>query len=105
MFEKNVREVEVDDDFDAAELARMSGGYSGADIKSVCREACMAPLRRGLLGLTAMQIQMMRAEGKIDKPQPVTQKDFVNALINVLPSVGQSDVERYEAWSSEFGSR
>eukprot|EP00392_Amoebophrya_sp_AT5.2_P007933 g7952.t1 len=105
MIAQNVRDIEVAADFDALQLAKISHGYSGADLKSVCREASMAPLRRGLMGLTAREIQDLRLEGKIEKPSPVLQKDFLDAFLNVQPSVAQGDVEKYEAWTNEFGTR
>lgn len=104
MFVENVRGVEVSVDWDPDQLARITQGYSGADLNSVCREASMAPLRRGLVGLTASEIRSLRAEGKI-KPQPVEQKDFLDALVSIQPSVGKEDVEKYERWTNEFGSR
>eukprot|EP00392_Amoebophrya_sp_AT5.2_P012371 g12474.t1 len=71
----------------------------------MCREASMAPLRRGLMGLTARGSQDLRLEGKIEKPSPVLQKDFLDAFLNVQPSLAQGDVEKYEAWTNEFGTR
>ena len=96
--------IDVSADFDPEQLARITQGYSGADLKSVCREASMAPLRRGLIGLTALEIRELRAEGRI-QPQPAEQKDFLDALVNIQPSVGVADVEKYEKWTNEFGSR
>ncbi|CAD7946924.1 unnamed protein product [Amoebophrya sp. A120] len=105
MFEANVKDIEVADDFDSLQLAKISHGYSGADLKSVCREASMAPLRRGLMGLTAAEIQHRRQTGTMEKPHPTLQKDFLDALLAVQPSVGQADVEKYESWTNEFGTR
>lgn len=63
-------------------------------------------MRRALGGLTAREIRQKREDdGGIIKAGPVTQSDFMDALENVNPSVGQADIFKFEAWAREFGSR
>lgn len=78
-----------------AEIARLTEGYSGADLKSLCREAAMGPLRdaKGKLGdIAANDIR------------PVLLKDFVTAVKRIKPSVGAQELQRYVKWNDQFGS-
>jgi len=45
MFKIHLRTLDVEHGIDLDELARLSDGYSGADIANVCRDASMASLR------------------------------------------------------------
>lgn len=101
-----MKESRLAKDFDPAHLAEATGGYSGADIKAVCREASMAPLRRSLNGLTAMQIREKRDAGELtDLLTEVSQKDFFDALITMQQSISKDEVEKFEKWTEEFGIR
>ena len=65
-------------DIDAKKLARLTEGYSGADIEAVCREA----------GLNAMREDM--------NSKSVKKKHFDAALDEVKPSIDQSVIRHYE---------
>lgn len=41
-----MKDIEVADDIDIAELASKTEGYSGADISNICRDASMMSVRR-----------------------------------------------------------
>ena len=86
-------------------LAAATGGYSGADIKVICREAAMAPMRRLLSGCAGdpAEIQRMRAAGLLCAPAAEVE-DFRAALDRTRPSVGRADSERYLEWERAFGS-
>ena len=72
-------ESAVDDDVDGeaeandeAALARLvpvlgdlSEGYSGADIKMLCRDAAMAPMRRAIAGKSPDDIRRMKESGEV----------------------------------------
>jgi SpoVK/Ycf46/Vps4 family AAA+-type ATPase len=96
IFKIHTRGVELDSSVDFGELARMSEGYSGADISVVCREALMAPIRE------------LREQGKIDdpnvNPRPVTRDDFMNAFAKIKPSVSSDEIEKHLRWAKEFQS-
>ncbi|MHA1303264.1 MAG: AAA family ATPase [Candidatus Heimdallarchaeaceae archaeon] len=96
IFQFNVRGVDLADDVDFDVLAEITEGYSGADIAMVCRDAIMTPIRE------------LDLSGDITNPdvkaRPVTQKDFLEAIQTVNPSVSAEEIEKYERWNEEFGS-
>jgi SpoVK/Ycf46/Vps4 family AAA+-type ATPase len=79
-----------------AQLARDSEGFSGADLKILCTEAAMGPLRK--FGARAMEMDPK------DVP-PISYKNFRQALRQVSPSVAQSDLASYIAWHETYGSK
>lgn len=83
-------------DADLDQLVRNTEGYSGADLKQLCREAAMGPLREmSVLQLSAVAAADLR---------PVQRKDFKQALKRLKPSVGPAEVQRYVEWNGLFGS-
>lgn len=106
MFEINLKEVTVAPDCEYAELVRMTAGYSGADIANVCRDAAMMGLRVFLRkarqeGMTPEQIQAKQR----DLDVPVTADDFRAAVANCSRSVGSEDLQNFQDWMKEFGSK
>jgi len=82
-----------------------SDGFSCADVKLLCREAAMMPMRKLLGGATPSDIMALRNEGKLSKPPPVCHEDFVEALTRTKSSVHeQKQMEKYEKWEKQFGS-
>ena len=80
-------------------------GFSGSDMKLLCREAAMAPMRKMLGKATPMEIVQLRREGKLNAPPPVSHEDFVDALTRTRSSVQEKgQMERYEKWNEQFGS-
>ncbi|XP_052759020.1 fidgetin-like protein 1 isoform X2 [Galleria mellonella] len=78
-----------------SEIARLTDGYSGADMKSLCSEAAMGPIR----SVPLSQIISIDRE----KVRPVNVKDFINALQRVRPSVSQDDLGQYVKWNNTYG--
>ncbi|KOB58129.1 Aaa atpase, partial [Operophtera brumata] len=70
------------------EVAGLTDGYSGADMKSLCSEAAMGPIRAVPLD------QIVR---------PVCIADFIDALQRVRPSVSQDDLGKYVQWNKTYG--
>ena len=79
---------------DLEQVVIRSKGYSGSDMKNLCTEACMFPLRK--MGDIA--------EIKSDEILPVGLEDFVMALEVVRASVSEDDVKKLEEWNQKFGS-
>lgn len=90
-------------------------GYSGADIKLVAKEACMAPVRRLLAKLEASGTSEASASSgrQVAPPRadaewrsllgPVLPSDLLAALDKTRPSAQQLQ-RKYEQWQMRFGS-
>lgn len=76
-------------------LARRTEGYSGSDIKALCREASLMPLRE--LGVRISQVTLSDVRA-------CTMDDFEEALQIVRPSSNKKQIAELEAWNLEFGS-
>jgi transitional endoplasmic reticulum ATPase len=84
IFKVHTRRVPLAGDVDLSELARLTEGYTGADIAAVVREAVMLALRERL------------------EARPVEMKYFLKALEAVKPSLTKEQVEEYERMASEL---
>lgn len=84
------------DEEDVAKIAEKSAGYSGADMTNLCKEASMEPIR----SIPFSQLEDIRME----EVRHITNRDFEEALINVRPSVSQSDLNIYIDWDRTYGS-
>jgi len=97
----NLKEVKAAEDVDLKYIARKLGGYSGADITNVCRDASMMSMRRKIAGLKPSEIRNL---DKSELDLPVTKQDFVDAIGKCNKSVSKEDLDKYEKWMEEFGS-
>ncbi|MGC9182142.1 AAA family ATPase, partial [Thermogladius sp.] len=84
IFKVHTRRVPLASDVNLEELARLTEGYTGADIAAVVREAVMLALRERL------------------EARPVEMKYFLKALEVVKPSLTKDQVEEYERLASEI---
>ena len=82
-------------------IARRLGGYSGADITNVCRDASMMSMRKKIAGLKPSEIRNLDRE---ELDLPVTKQDFLDAVAKCNKSVSREDLDKYEKWMVEFGS-
>ena len=97
----NLREVKCSEDVELKYIARRLGGYSGADITNVCRDASMMSMRRKIAGLKPSEIRNL---DKAELDLPVTKQDFLDAVAKCNKSVSHEDLDKYEKWMVEFGS-
>ncbi|KAB1256360.1 Katanin p60 ATPase-containing subunit A-like 2, partial [Camelus dromedarius] len=76
-------------------LGRETEGYSGSDIKLVCREAAMRPVRKIFSALENHQSESSHLPGiQLDT---VTTADFLDVLAHSKPSA-KNLTHRYAAW-------
>ncbi|KAF0700383.1 Aste57867_9088 [Aphanomyces stellatus] len=75
-------------------IVQRTKGFSGADVRSLCTEAAMGPIRN-CLDIRTMDAELVR---------PINRDDFNDALRGTRSSVSVKDLEFYMEWNSEFGS-
>lgn len=81
---------------DVDKLAKDTEGFSGADLKALCTDAAMGPIRA--LGPRALSIDIK------DVP-PISFKHFKRSLKGTKPSVAPGDLVQYEEWDKIYGSK
>ena len=81
-------------DVDLHELARLSEGFSGSDIRDVCQSA--------YLRVIGEFFESGQANNKLAKPRPVSKDDFKQILEERKPSVSPQMLEMYNRWFEAF---
>jgi SpoVK/Ycf46/Vps4 family AAA+-type ATPase len=79
---------------DLHELARLSEGFSGSDIRDVCQSAH--------LKVIGELFESGRAEDKRAQPKPISMRDFEKILEDRKPSVSLDMVASYNRWFDAF---
>jgi len=80
----HTRKMPLAEDVNLEEIAKMTEGYSGADLAALCREAAMTALREA------------------GKPTKVRREHFLKAIKKVSPSIGPEDLRLYEEIKKKF---
>ncbi|TDH72562.1 hypothetical protein CCR75_003678 [Bremia lactucae] len=81
-------------DENKAFIAQQSKGYSGADVRALCTEAAMGPIR-SCTDIRTIDAGFVRS---------INLDDFKEALRGVRSSVAVKDLSFYKEWNDEFGS-
>ncbi|XP_068430116.1 katanin p60 ATPase-containing subunit A-like 2 [Clinocottus analis] len=93
--------VELRTELDYKTLAKEMEGYSGSDIRLVCKEAAMRPVRKIFDALESHK------DGDTDLPaiqlETVTTVDFLEVITHTKPSA-RNLMDRYAAWEREYQS-
>ncbi|KAI4532838.1 hypothetical protein MG293_017246 [Ovis ammon polii] len=90
--------LELRADLEYSLLSRETEGYSGSDIKLVCREAAMRTVRKIFNALENHQSESSNLPGiQLDT---VTTADFLDVLAHTKPSA-KSLTQRYAAWQTD----
>jgi len=76
------------------EIARLTEGYSGADMRQLCAEAAMMPVRELYDRIDNVATEEIRS---------ITLKDFEGALQVVRKTVVDTDLGAYETFDKKFG--
>ncbi|TPX39342.1 hypothetical protein SeMB42_g01002 [Synchytrium endobioticum] len=92
------------DELDYAKSASLTPGYSGSDIKLVCKEAAMRPLRA--------VFELLEADGGVDSNLPaadlrrrISMEDVLAALSCTKPAASNTSLEqKYRQWQQEYAS-
>ncbi len=86
--------LQIDQDVDLHELARLSEGFSGSDIRDVCQAA--------QLKLIGEFFESGKATDKEAKPRSITMSDFRQTLEERKPSVSLDMLSLYSRWFEAF---
>ncbi|VDK85158.1 unnamed protein product [Onchocerca ochengi] len=86
-------------DDDVQYIAKLTNGYSGADMKQLCSEAAMIPVRN-IVDSSSLDIASISA----DDIRPISFSDFEAAMCFVRPTVAEKDLEGYQIWNEQYGS-
>ena len=100
----NLKELTLEEgvDLDALAAKMATGGFSGADVTNLCRDAAMMPMRRRIKGLNRDQIKNLPRDATADLP--IAQEDLDEALKRIHSSVSAGDIAKHQQWLSEFGA-
>uniref|UniRef100_H3ARL4 Katanin p60 ATPase-containing subunit A-like 2 n=1 Tax=Latimeria chalumnae TaxID=7897 RepID=H3ARL4_LATCH len=97
----NSKGVELRTELDYSVLGQETEGYSGSDIKLVCKEAAMRPVRKIFDALESHQAG--NSELPAIKLDTVTTSDFLDVIAHTKPSAKNLS-EKYAAWQDEYES-
>ena len=88
-------------DVDLKNFANELHGYTGADIKSLCRESAIKAIRRYL---PEIDLENERIPSKILQSMEIKLRDFYDATLEVIPTaMRQFYVERAKVWWNDVG--
>ena len=88
-------------DIDLINFANELHGYTGADIKSLCRESAIKAIRRYL---PEIDLENERIPSKILQSMEIKARDFYDATLEVIPTaMREFYVERAKVWWSNVG--
>ncbi|XP_019938168.1 katanin p60 ATPase-containing subunit A-like 2 isoform X2 [Paralichthys olivaceus] len=97
----STRGVELRTELDYETLAKEMEGYSGSDIRLVCKEAAMRPVRKIFDVLESHQKE--DAHVPAIQLETVTTADFLEVITHSKPSA-RNLMDRYTAWEREYES-
>ena len=97
----HTRGMPVSDDVDLKDLASELHGYTGADIKSLCREAAMKSIRRYL---PEIDLETEKIPSDVLQSMQIKLMDFYDAMHEVVPTaMREFYVERPKVWWKDVG--
>ena len=107
ILEVTLAENRLDPTVNLTQIAERLEGYTGSDIKEVCREAVVqiSHEQARLLDLGFVNTREDVTEGSLQRLRPVTMADFENALGKLKRSVSEKgrELSRVWEWNDEYG--
>ena len=101
ILEIHSRGMPISDDVDLKELSLELHGYTGADIKSLCREAALKSIRRYL---PEIDLETEKISSKVLQSMQIKLIDFYEAMQEVVPTaMREVYVERSKVWWHDVG--
>ncbi len=97
----HTRGMPIDEEIDLRELASELHGYTGADIKSLCREAAIKAIRRYL---PEIDLESEKISSEVLQTMGIKLIDFYDAMHEVVPTaMREFYVERPKVWWQDVG--
>ena len=97
----HTRGMPLSDDVDLKNLTTELHGYTGADIKSLCRESAIKAIRRYL---PEIDLENERIPSKMLQSMEIKSRDFYDAMHDVVPTaMREFYVERAKVWWKDVG--
>nr|GEV80113.1 katanin p60 ATPase-containing subunit A-like 2 isoform X2 [Tanacetum cinerariifolium] len=101
MFEELLPSVAEEERLPYDLLVEKTQGFSGSDIRLLCKEAAMQPLRRVM---AILEQQDMLPDDELPKIGPIKHEDIQTAIKNTRPSA-HLHAPRYEKFNEDYGSQ
>jgi len=97
----HTRGMPIDEGIDLKELSSDLHGYTGADMKSLCREAAMKSIRRYL---PEIDLESEKIPSEVLQTMQIKLIDFYDAMHEVVPTAMRAFyVERSKVWWQDVG--
>ncbi|QLH05030.1 AAA family ATPase [Nitrosopumilus oxyclinae] len=101
ILEIHTRSMPISDDVDLKDLSSELHGYTGADIKSLCREAALKSIRRYL---PEIDLETEKIPSEVLQSMQIKLIDFYDAMHEVVPTaMREFYVERPKVWWQDVG--
>ncbi len=95
------RSMPISEDIDLKDLSSELHGYTGADIKSLCREAALKSIRRYL---PEIDLETEKIPSEVLQSMQIKLIDFYDAMQDVVPTaMREFYVERSKVWWHDVG--
>lgn len=98
-----LKNEKVADDIDWDHIIKNTEYFSGDDMKNLCRDASMAPLRRWMMK-GGVNFEEIKAKEDEFKNKAICDLDFKDALKNVKPTNSDEKLGKYKNWMDSYGS-
>ncbi len=97
----HTRGMPIDEGIDLGDLASELHGYTGADIKSLCREAAIKAIRRYL---PEIDLESEKISSEVLQTMEIKLIDFYDAMHEIVPTaMREFYVERPKVWWQDVG--
>ncbi|MDH3312123.1 MAG: CDC48 family AAA ATPase [Nitrosopumilus sp.] len=101
ILEIHTRGMPISEDIDLKDLSLELHGYTGADIKSLCREAALKSIRRYL---PEIDLETEKIPSEVLQSMQIKLIDFYDAMHEVVPTaMREFYVERPKVWWQDVG--
>jgi SpoVK/Ycf46/Vps4 family AAA+-type ATPase len=94
MFQILAHDLKLDNNVDFAELARMTEGYSGGDIRDLFQSTQLRVVRNFFTHGNVSDLNSV--------PDAITMEDFQSIVTGRRPSVSPGILKRYYDWDESF---